>query len=89
MSNLTKTQFRWLQWLAHHGGRAVPMGLKVKIAGSEEETNTGAAISFLNLVSKGAVAGRDGYLEITDYGRRLVSPFPQKDSPPQHSEEPT
>lgn len=69
---LTATQFRWLQWLEKQGGRGQPKGLK--IAAGDEETNTGAAISFINLVAKGAVVGRDGYLEITDYGRRLLTP---------------
>jgi hypothetical protein len=69
---LTATQFQWLQWVDRHGGKAYPDGLKLR-AGNDH-SNTGAAISFVNLVAKGALTGRDGYLEITDYGRRLLTP---------------
>lgn len=71
---LTSTQFHWLQWLAKHGGKAVPYGLKIRIVGSEEETNASASVSFIHLVAKGAIAGINGRLEITDYGRRLLKP---------------
>lgn len=69
---LTATQFRWLHWLNQHGGKAMPRGLK--IAAGNAETNAGAAICFVNLIVKGAITMKDGHLEITDYGRRLLTP---------------
>ena len=73
MMTLTRTQHLWLEWLDRHGGRCRPCGQKL-MAVNGTCTNTAAAISFVNLVAKGAVAGRDGYLEITEYGRRLLAP---------------
>lgn len=69
---LTATQFAWLQWVYRHGGKCSPNGVRVKAG--DDWTSQAAAISFVNLVAKGALAGRDGYLEITDYGRRLLTP---------------
>lgn len=73
MSTLTTTQFRWLQWLAAKGGKAWPKGVVI-VDAQGARTNSAATLSFVHLVAKGAVTGRDGYLEITDYGRRLLTP---------------
>lgn len=69
---LTSAQFSWLQWVDRHGGKCYPRG--VRLQAGDDWTSSAAAISFVNLVAKGALAGRDGYLEITEYGRRLLTP---------------
>jgi hypothetical protein len=66
----TGTQIRWLKWLHENGGAGMPQGLFV-VAG-EERSGTGAAISFLNLVVKGALEVKNHRLVITGYGRRLI-----------------
>ncbi|MDA8252610.1 MAG: hypothetical protein M0Z28_26050 [Rhodospirillales bacterium] len=75
MNNLTKAQYRWLEWLNAHGGKAWPKGLVLIPASGHDQTNSAAAISFVNLVAKGAIeGGPNGCLQITDYGRRLLTP---------------
>lgn len=69
---LSTRQFQWLQWIAQHGGKAYPQGLKLR-AGNDT-SSAAAAVTFVHLCAKGALVGRDGYLEITDYGRRLLTP---------------
>lgn len=71
----TPKQFEALVWLKVNGGRARPAGLRL-IAENGEETNTAAAIAFLNLCAKGAVAGSGGFLTITEYGERLLDGRP-------------
>lgn len=70
---LTSAQSRSLQWLADHGGTAQFIGGRMVVG--EEQTNSLAAQPVLHLVLKGAVECKNGLLVITDYGRRLVSPF--------------
>lgn len=75
MSSLTTTQFRWLQWLEAHGGKAWPRRQFLVPASGDDKTSSAAAICFVNLVAKGAVqGGPNGCLEITEYGRRLLTP---------------
>jgi hypothetical protein len=75
--NLTSSQFRLLQWLDNHGGKAVSTGVRIQAIETGDYTHASCAISFLNLVLKGAVQGnKDGQLEITEYGKRILSPFP-------------
>lgn len=70
---LTPTQFRWLLWLAEHGGRASIHGVHI-VANNGDRTNGMAALPFLNLVAKGCVEGRVNELQITDYGKRMLKP---------------
>lgn len=69
---LSATQHAYLQWLHDNGGRAELRGAYL-IAGSKK-TNCQASLPFLHLCQKGAIEGKDGYLQITDYGRRLLTP---------------
>lgn len=71
--NLTKAQMGYLEWIAREGGVATLERGGVVVGGVKSAN--AAAISFLNLVVKGALEGKDGKLVITDYGRRVVSPF--------------
>jgi len=70
---LTGKQFQWLRWLDEHGGRAVVRGTYI-VAQNGDKTNGMAALPFLNLVAKGCVQGRALELQITDYGKRVLSP---------------
>lgn len=70
--NLTKAQFGYLQWIEREGGVATLERGGV-VCGDTKSSNA-SAISFLNLVAKGALEGKDGKLVITDYGRRLLTP---------------
>jgi hypothetical protein len=70
---LTDTQQRWLKWLYDNGGRCYPKGQCLAIDPDKGvKTNTGAAISFCNLAAKGMIEGQNGYLVITEYGRRQL-----------------
>lgn len=69
---LTKSQFGYLQWIAREGGVATLE--RGGVTCGDIRTSNASAISFLNLVAKGALEGKDGKLTITDYGRRLLSP---------------
>lgn len=70
--NLTKAQMGYLEWIAREGGEATLERGGV-VCGGNRSSNA-SAISFLNLVVKGALAAKDGKLVITDYGRRLLTP---------------
>jgi hypothetical protein len=65
---LTKSQFEWLQWVYCNGGIA-RLERGAVVCGETKSPNA-SAISFLNLVAKGALEGRGGQLLITDYGKR-------------------
>lgn len=67
----TDTQVQWLSWLQQHGGVGYLQRGRVVAAG--EESNMGCAISFLNLVAKGAIEAQHGRLVVTDYGRRVLN----------------
>ena len=70
--NLTKSQFFWLGWVQRNGGIAhCDRGM---VAAGNERSSNASAISFLNLVCKGALEAKDGKLVLTDYGRRLLTP---------------
>lgn len=73
--NLTKSQLQWLEWMSRNGGVATLERGGV-VCGDGGKTPNASSISFLNLVAKGAIEGKDGKLVITDYGRRVLSPFP-------------
>lgn len=70
--NLTKAQFGYLQWIGREGGVATLERGAVCCGGNK--SSNASAISFLNLVVKGALEAKDGKLVITDYGRRLLTP---------------
>lgn len=70
--SLTKAQFGYLQWIDREGGMATLERGGV-VCGGNKSSNA-SAISFLNLVVKGALEAKDGKLVITDYGRRLLTP---------------
>lgn len=70
---LTGTQFKWLRWLDEHGGTATIYGTHI-VAGNGDKTNGVAALPFLNLVAKGCVIGRALELQITEYGKRVLTP---------------
>lgn len=74
--DLTSSQFRMLQWLDDHGGTAVCAGVRIKALETGDYTHASSAICFLNLVIKGAIQGANGQLQITEYGKRLLSPIP-------------
>lgn len=67
---LSDRQIDWLNWLYTHGGVGYCKGQLVHAG--EARSNSASAISFLNLVAKGAIEGRDGALRLTDYGRRCL-----------------
>lgn len=69
---LTKSQHQYLAWLQQGGGVA-HLERGAVVCGGEKTANA-SAISFLNLVVKGALEAKDGKLVITDYGRRLLTP---------------
>lgn len=69
---LTKTQFKWLAWLAPRSPVAL-MGVYI-VAQSGDKTNGSAALPFLNLVAKGCVEADNGLLRITEYGKRILTP---------------
>lgn len=69
---LTNSQFIKLQWIQKHGGKAYLEGLHMR-AGNDT-ASAAAAITFLHLVAKGALSAREGHFEITEYGKRLLTP---------------
>lgn len=70
MQALTNGQRSWLLWLHEHGGSGYLDKDRVIAAGCR--SGYGSSITFLHLVIKGAVEGKDRRLVITDYGRRLL-----------------
>lgn len=69
---LTKAQFGYLAWIEREGGKATLERGAVVVNGAK--SSNASAISFLNLVVKGALEAKNGQLVITAYGRRLVKP---------------
>lgn len=70
MAKLSETQHEWLEWLHRNGGSGYIE--KQWVIAQGNKSLFGSAISFLNLVAKGAIEGKDGRLVITDYGRRCL-----------------
>jgi hypothetical protein len=76
--NLTRAQFEWLEALHRHGGSA-PLERGAVLLGGSRCPNA-SCISFLNLIVKGAIEGKNGKLHITPYGCRILN-VPEPDQP--------
>jgi hypothetical protein len=70
---LSTSEFGHLRWLADKGGVAT-IENNVLWVGKEQAKGSSPLI-FLRLVSVGAIDGANRELRITEYGRRLISPF--------------
>jgi hypothetical protein len=68
---LTKSQFDWLATLHRYGGTATLERGAVSLGGSR--CPNASCISFLNLIVKGALEGKNGKLQITPYGYRILN----------------
>jgi len=70
---LTDAQTEKLEWLHKQGGSGYLDKHGRMVAGGDHMPQ-GCWPAWLNLVAHGLIAGGDGRIELTDYGRRHVTP---------------
>lgn len=75
--DLTDTQLRNLRWLVQHGGSGYLDRYGRLVAGGEVGSQ-GSWVSWMNLLSKGCIAGGEGRITVTEYGMRHAKPTVSK-----------
>jgi len=68
---MTPAQENRLYWFARHGGRG-RLDHSSLIMEDKTVVNWPGLLAVMHLVAMGAIAGDQGYLSLTDYGRRLL-----------------
>ena len=68
---MTPAQFRRLEWFVANGGRG-RLEHSTLIMENKVTTNWPGLLAVMHLIALGAIAGSQGYLQLTEYGRRLL-----------------
>ena len=68
---LTKEQLKWLKWL-YDNGESGWLDQYGRVIANGANSHQGSQVSWLNLVTKGLLEGREGRLHITQAGYKQL-----------------